>query len=330
MQNNRFKTYYGLLGTTPDATVEEIEEAHRQARVLYSEGSVAAYSLYSHDERVEMLAKVEEAYATLSDTMKRRTYDAMLVSSQVGNKKAPAEGNIWQKNQGVQERFDGSGMERGVMLKEPLVVMNDRDQMAAEQYRILYTKVEHLSLNKSIKVFAITSAVKGEGKSVTSFNLAYVIAKEFGKKVVLVECDFRNPSITSQLLDMGEYGLVDVIEEQADLKDAIKRLEGSNLYLLPAGKKVNNAPEVIHSKRLSTIINTLKAEYDYVIIDSPPILPLADVNILTKIVDGLLLVVRAGKTPKDIVIKAVNSVSQDDILGIILNGTEPSLNRYYY
>ena len=68
------------------------------------------------------------------------------------------------------------------------------------------------------------------------------MAKEFGKKVVLVECDFRNPSITSQLLDMGEYGLVDVIEEQADLKDAIKRLEGSNLYLLPAGKKVKMHP----------------------------------------------------------------------------------------
>ena len=81
---------------------------------------------------------------------------------------------------------------------------------------------------------------------------------------------------------------------------------------------------------MSTIINTLKAEYDYVIIDSPPILPLVDMNILTKIVDGLLLVVRAGKTPKDMVIKAVNSVSQDDILGIILNGAEPSLNRYYY
>jgi capsular exopolysaccharide synthesis family protein len=230
----------------------------------------------------------------------------------------------------VKERFDGSGMERGVMLKEPLVVMNDRDQVAAEQYRILYTKVEQISLAKSFKAFAITSAVKGEGKSVTSLNLAYVMAKEFGKKVVLVECDFRNPSITSQLLDMGEYGLVDVIEERADLKDAIKRLEGSNLYLLPAGKKVKNAPEVMHSKRLSTIISTLKAEYDYVIIDSPPILPLVDMNILTKIVDGLLLVVKAGKTPKDMVIKAVNSVSQDDILGIILNGTEPSLNRYYY
>ena len=148
MQNNSFKTYYELLGTTPDATVEEIEEAHRQARVLYSEDSVAVYSLYSHDERVEMLAKVEEAYATLSDTMKRRTYDAMLVSSQVGNKETPAEGNILQENQGVKERFDGSGMERGVMLKEPLVVMNDRDQVAAEQYRILYTKVEQISLAK--------------------------------------------------------------------------------------------------------------------------------------------------------------------------------------
>ena len=330
MQHNNHKTYYELLGTIPDATTEEINEAYQQTCALYGEDSAAIYSLYSRDERKVLMEEVEKAYGVLNDTAHRKNYDAMLASSQQGDKERFAGDTVENINQGQNATLSGVSTLCPVMLQEPLLVMDDRDLMATEQYRILCTKIEGMSHARSIKAFAITSAVKGEGKSVTSLNLAYIMAQEFDKKVVLVECDFRNPSITAQLLDMGKHGLVDVLKERADLKVGIRKLKDSNLFILPAGNKATNASKVLHSQSLRTVINTLKSTYDYVIIDSPPILPLVDMNILTKVVDGLLLVVRAGKTPQDIVIKAVNSIPTDNLLGIILNGTEPSLHKYYY
>lgn len=216
-------------------------------------------------------------------------------------------------------------------LEHPLVVIGEADPLAVEQYRVLYTKLEHISSGNSYKTFAITSAVKGEGKTVTSLNLAYVMAQEFKQKVILIECDLKNPSLTSYFLNGGpRKGLIDVIKGKMNLSDAIIQIEGISLYSLPAPHNIKNSSELLGSPYMNTVLNLLKNQFDYVIIDSPPILPLADVNILSKMVDGLVLVVRAGKTPKDIVCKAVNSVSNGNFIGIVLNGTERSLKKYYY
>lgn len=219
-------------------------------------------------------------------------------------------------------------------LRAPLTVMNENDPMMTEQYRILYTRIEEILSSSSYKCFAVTSAVKGEGKTFTSMNMAYLIAHEFKKKVLLIEGDFKNPSVSSYFLPgLPTTGLIDVVRGTAELNDSVLQVKNSNLYILPAGGRVKNSAEFLSSSRMYKILSTLKAEFDIIIIDSPPILSLADMNILSKLVDGVLMVVRAGETPKDIVLKAVNSLSSGKIIGVILNGAERSMKkyeRYYY
>lgn len=331
MEENSLKTYYDYLGISMDATAEEVEEAYRQKRSLYAADSVAVYSLYSKEEKAEMLAKAEEAYNVLRDVEQRKGYDSTAKTETTEVKAATVACNTQRSDDTVDNRFDLNNVLCKARLQAPLVVMEDGDPMATEQYRLLYTKIEQISLERSFKTFAITSAVKGEGKSVTSLNLAHVIAQEFSKKVLLIECDFRNPAITLQIVpdDQGR-GLVDIIRDDIPLECAVRRLEGSNLDILPVNEKSDNASQLLSSPRFAATISKLKGEYDYIFLDSPPMLPLADINMLTKFVDGLLLVVRAGRTPKDMVVKAVHSLAGGEIVGIILNGVVPSLKKYYY
>lgn len=321
------KNYYELLKVTPTETAGGIEKAYNEAKSLYSKDSVAFYSLFSNEEREAVLEEINDAYNTLKDPVKRRAYDDKLVSS--GGKSG--EESILHLYDTVSESsLDGC---QTVTLKKPLVVMDESDPVTVEQYRILYTKIEQISQRNSYKSFAITSALKGEGKTSTCMNIAYLMAHEFKKKVLLIECDLKNPSISSNFLEgRPKNGLIDVITGNAELNDSIAQLDESNLYVLPAGGHVRNSSELLSSTRMGKILTTLKEEYDYLIIDSPPILSLADMNILSKLVDGLILVVRAGETPKDIVLKAVNSVSGGDLIGVILNRAEISMNKYqnYY
>src|SRR3990172_56046 len=294
------KNYYELLNITPEADEQEIEEAYKGAKAVYAEDSVALYSLYSQGERESILGMINDAYGTLSDPAKRKAYDAML-STNLHKWKIPPRDDMKQEH--GSDSFLGDIDEKkrlmySVKPKKTPFIMEDMDQFAAEQYRVLYTRLEHISLENAYKTFAITSTVKGEGKTVTSLNLAYVMAHDFNKKVVV--------------------------------KTAVIKVENTALYLLPAKHNIKNSCELLGSQRMKATMNALKTEFDYIIIDSPPLLPLADMNVLSKIVDGLVLVVKAGKTPKDIVLKGIKSISDRNIVGIVLNHSDITLHKYYY
>lgn len=327
------KNYYELLDITPEAGEQEIEEAYRGASVAYSEDSVALYSLYSQEEKESILGMINDAYGTLRDPAKRKAYDALL-STNLHKQKIFQQGDKKTGHGNDSSSGDIAETKRlmySVKPKKMPFVMEDMDQFAAEQYRVLYTRLEHISLKNSYKTFAITSAVKGEGKTITSINLAYVMAHDFNKKVIVVECDLKKPSIPSYFMEPGNgYGLLDVINGEIDLKTAIIQVEDTGLYLLTARHNIKNSCELLGSQRMKAMLNTLKTEFDYIIIDSPPILPLADMNVLSKIVDGLVLVVKAGKTPKDIVLKGAYSMHGANIVGIVLNGADAFLKKYYY
>lgn len=325
------KNYYELLAVTPGATDREIEAAYHQAKSLYGHDSVAFYSLYSGEEREDILKQLSEAYNTLKDPVRRLVYNTELSSSISDRQTVESNGDILHLH--MDDSHDDREAGKPVTLKKSLPVMSDNDPVVAEQFRILYTKIEQISHRDSYKSFAVTSAVKGEGKTSTSFNVAYLMAQEFKKKVLLLDCDLRNPSIKSYLRDGASvYSLIDIIKGSATIDEAIVHLEGSSLYVLPSGGPTKKSSELLSSTRMNKILTTLKEEFDYLIIDSPPILSLADMNILSKLVDGVLLVVRAGETPKDIVLKAVHSLSSGNIIGVILNGAERSTKKYekYY
>lgn len=218
-----------------------------------------------------------------------------------------------------------------------LATMEEIDSMVTEQYRILYTKISNLIEKKTRKVFAISSAMPGDGKTVTALNLAVVIARDFGKKTLLLEGDFRRPSMSPYLKVELEDGLVDLLLRETDMHsplipfaDVLIPFADDNLSVLPAVKSVPNSMGLLSSRRMRELLETVKEEYDVILIDAPPVLPLADMGLFEKVVDGIILIVRAERTPRSTLLKAIDALSTDKLVGIVLNGMPKSSSYYPY
>ncbi|MEK6790378.1 MAG: polysaccharide biosynthesis tyrosine autokinase [Deltaproteobacteria bacterium] len=335
MNDGMIKNYYATLNIELGASRGEIEQAYKQAAGQLEGDEAGLYSLYTSEEKRSLLNELTEAYETLSDGARKKAYDAALKSVAVGSNAAQlyegGKDNTFADASVIDDAEMSAPQYGTFRFRHALAVMGSTDPMVSEQYRILYTKLEKIALRDSVKVFAVTSAVKGEGKSQTALNLSYLIAKELKKKTILVECDMRKPSTVIRFMDAPvKYGLSDVLKDGLDPLSVAMKLHDLNLYVLPAGARSDTTTGLLGSSTMKRLINTLKTEFDYVIVDSPPVLPLVDMNIISGFVDALLMVVRAGKTPKDIVVKAVHSMPAEKIAGIILNGAETKLGKYYY
>ncbi|MFQ5900233.1 MAG: CpsD/CapB family tyrosine-protein kinase [Thermodesulfobacteriota bacterium] len=218
-----------------------------------------------------------------------------------------------------------------VELKKPLIVLDDPRSIAAEQYRILCAKIQQISDRKSFKTFAITSALKGEGKTTTSLNLAYIMAHEFKKKVLLIDGDMRHPSTPSYMEIKKGHALIDILRGNIAPAATLISLNNGNLSCIPSViSPQSNPAEFLTSPEMKRLIDSSRNRFDCVIIDCPPILPVVDMNILAEIVDGVLLVVKADKTPKDLVMKALKSLTTGEVVGLVLNNANVSSKKYYY
>lgn len=200
----------------------------------------------------------------------------------------------------------------------------------AESYRILRTNIMYSSFDKEIKRILVTSSEPGEGKSTTSGNLALAFAQD-EKKVILIDCDLRKPSLHKKFRISNNRGLSDVIIDRDKLNKCIqKRTE--YLDILTAGKIPPNPSEMLGSQAMSSLLEELSNIYDVIILDSPPVLAVTDAQILSTKVDGTVLVVRAEKTKKDTVLaaKGVLDKVNANILGTVLNGGDKNKDNYYY
>jgi len=221
-----------------------------------------------------------------------------------------------------------------------LLVLQESDSFIAEQYRILYTKINDLSKGKAHKIFAITSALQNEGKTVTALNLAVVMAKDFGKRTLVLEGDFRRPSIPLYLNVNLEEGLVDILSSKSDFQSTMVPVANTlvpfaddNLAVLPAVHRTQSSTSLLSSPRMRDLFDVLREQYDFILIDSPPILPLSDMNIFEEVVDGIVMIVRAESTTRDTVTKALDTLGTDKVLGIVLNDVRQapfSSYRYNY
>jgi capsular exopolysaccharide synthesis family protein len=190
---------------------------------------------------------------------------------------------------------------------------------AAEQYRALRTRLAHAEGAGALRTVLITSPQKGEGKSVTSANLALTMAQELQRRVVIVEADLRKPSLQHLFGLPSGAGLSEYLSGAADLKEVMKFLPAYNLTVIPAGSTPTNPAELLGSTAMRRMLDHLRTRFDRVILDTPPVLPLADVAILAPLVDGALLVVRAGYTPKPAIENALRSFDSSRLLGVVLN-----------
>lgn len=204
--------------------------------------------------------------------------------------------------------------------KENPIVALDQRSPRAEAFRTIRTNLQYVDVDNPPQVVAITSAVPGEGKSTTAVNLAIALAQA-GKKVVLVETDLRKPKASSYLGVESGLGLTDVLAGEAKLEDALLPWNRGLITVLPAGHTPPNPSELLSSHRFEQVVKTLRDQFDHVIVDATPLLPVTDGAIVSKAADGAVLVVRFGKTTREQITTSVTALDQvgANLLGTAMN-----------
>ena len=202
--------------------------------------------------------------------------------------------------------------------------------LLAEAYRGLRTSLEYSSVDKELKSLVITSSNPGEGKSTVSSNLAFILSQG-GKKVIVVDADLRKPTIHKKFRVDNREGLTEILIGKKNINEVSKKIE-ENIHVITAGKKTPNPAEMVSSKAMEELIEILKRKYDYVIIDTPPVRTISDGVILSAKADGVVLVVRAGKTKSADIVKGYKELEKvkANIVGSVLNAVDNKRNGYYY
>lgn len=215
-----------------------------------------------------------------------------------------------------------------------LVTARDDNSPAAEQYRKLKSAIVKLAqLGKFDKSLMVTSAIGGEGKTLTSLNLAITLAQEFDHTVLLVEADIRRPTVLKYLGMEAAVGLTDCVLDGLDVGEVLVKTGIGKLTILPAGRPVPNPVELFSSNRTQQLLAEIKNRYNdrFVIVDTTPILPFAEPQFIANAVGGVLFVVREGYSPLDKVNRALALLKNHNLLGIVCNGMSQvaALGNYY-
>jgi capsular exopolysaccharide synthesis family protein len=199
---------------------------------------------------------------------------------------------------------------------------------AAERYRLLRTRIKRAENGRNMRAIIVTSPAKGDGKSLTAANLALTMAQELHQRVLLLDGDLRRPSV-AQLFGLPEGpGLSEVLMGASDLDGALVHLADQHLTVLTAGAPAAQPAELLGSTSMRRVLEHLRARFDRIIIDVPPIGPLADVHVLSPLADGLLMVVRAGMTPKPAIEQALSGLDMGKVLGLVLNAADDARDGY--
>jgi protein-tyrosine kinase len=215
-----------------------------------------------------------------------------------------------------------SGVEPGAV-DDHLVSVLEPTSVAAEQYRSVRLAVENFRRERGTRLVAVSSAGRGDGKTMTAINLAGALAQAPDARVVLVEADLRHPSMARALGLHGGPGLSSfLLDPGVDVEQAIERPRGLGFAVVLAGAASSMPYELLTSPRLSALFAALRQQFDYVVVDTPPALPFPDVGILRNLVDGLLVVVRANRTPREQVRETLETIGTQRVLGVIFNDDE--------
>ncbi|MFZ3103159.1 MAG: polysaccharide biosynthesis tyrosine autokinase [Smithella sp.] len=221
-----------------------------------------------------------------------------------------------------------------LVLDDKLVSFFAPSSMVTEQFRRMRTLIK-LGVASAPKTIMVTSAISGEGKSFVAANLASIIAVELHSHALLVDCDLRNPSITRLFGLQEKKGLSDYLTGKAEIQDLLIKTSIDKLSILSGGNIQDNPVELVGSNKMKTLIQDLKSRYDdrYIIIDSSPILATTEPSVLNEMVDGIILVIKSGDTPRETIQQAIKLLNKNKILGVVLNNmqfkTEAMFQRYF-
>jgi capsular exopolysaccharide synthesis family protein len=211
-----------------------------------------------------------------------------------------------------------------------LVSLWGRESLGAEKFRFLAVRLRQIRRGRDFKKLLITSTIPGEGKSTVSANLAITLAHRRQQKILLVDGDLRRPVLAHEFGLGYQAGLSECLRGESRPISNIYRLEEAGLWFLPAGRPPENPLELMQSGRLSDLLDQLTAWFDWIVIDSPPVLPLADTSVWTRFVDCVLLVAREGTTEKRQLQRGLEALDQSKLLGMLLNSCTNADHSSYY
>jgi capsular exopolysaccharide synthesis family protein len=213
---------------------------------------------------------------------------------------------------------------------ETLMTLTDERGLGAEKFRVLATRLVNIRRETNLKVIQVTSSVIGEGKTLISCNLAATLAKRFGETTLLIEGDLRKPAVCREFGFSGLEGIGEWWRKKDEsILPYLRRVSDTSLCVLPAGV-ASHAALILQSGRTVSLMSQLSAWFDWILIDTPPLLPMADSNLWARMADGTLLVVRQGKVSRRAVKSAVDSMDSPKLIGVVLNDATDFDRVSYY
>ncbi|WP_260740755.1 CpsD/CapB family tyrosine-protein kinase [Tunturiibacter lichenicola] len=242
----------------------------------------------------------------------------------------PAATRPWSTDDGLDPFLQFTPLHVSLSPQSRLVSLTDSGCPAAEAFRLLGVRLRHLRRDRLLKKVLITSTIPQEGKSMVAGNLACTLALRAQQRTLLLEGDLRRPSL-SQRFGIGRNpGICEYLQGERSLAASIYHLDNPNLWILPAGNAPSNALELLQSGRLSTLMDQLSVWFDWIVIDSPPVLPLADTSVWMRLSDGILLVTRQGTTERRKLQRGLEALEAKKLIGALVNGSENASDSDYY
>ncbi len=273
----------------------------------------------------QLLAAIPDFSFELRRMARRGFLPAYTAPADANEQTPPATGQLvgWK-------RFVKHGKGKGQTHELGFVTKLWPTSIMSEQYRVAATRLALLNGKEQSTIVAVTSAVKGEGKTTTTLNLAYTLARDLGKRTLLLDCDFGCPLPSHYLVTPPQWGLADLLLRDVPFEECLSGFGDVPCWIMPAGATEFTASDLLlKAERFNQILARCRERFEYVLINTPPILPLATMNMLEQHVDLLVLVVRASSTAQDVVKRALTSLRTNRPVHVVLNAVESQSLPYY-
>jgi protein-tyrosine kinase len=215
--------------------------------------------------------------------------------------------------------------------KTMLFFNEDDSRLGAEEFRTLRSRLYQIREKMPLKRLMVTSALPKEGKSFVAANLAQVMVRQHGRRALVIDADLRNPGMHRHFGATQSPGLANYLLGECDEFAALQRGPMENLFFMPAGKIAGSAPELLSNGRLKLLLQRVEPLFDWIIVDTSPVIPVSDATLVAKYCEGILMVVRSNVTPSDMARRAREEFPEKLLLGVVLNGAAPGeQSKYYY
>jgi protein-tyrosine kinase len=218
-------------------------------------------------------------------------------------------------------------------LRTMLFFQEEENRVGAEEFRTLRSRLYQIREKLPLQKLMVTSALPKEGKTFVAANLAQVMVRQQGRRALVIDADLRSPGLHRHLGAKQTPGLSDYLLGESDEYAILQRGSMENLFFVAAGRTVSSAPELLSNGRLKLFLQRVEPLFDWIILDTPPVIPVSDSTLMANFCDGVVMVVRSNSTPSDLARRAREEFQDKLLLGVVLNGAQPgqdSRSAYYY